>query len=393
MMVKPSRGDRGVFRDENELTLTKAPHTLKEPGSANDRNPCCRQAVESDGEKEDEEEETRSEREVRHQSDPETYVMPKKPRTKAQSKWAKSKAKTKAKAKTKRVTFTEDTAEDFGNEVAAVGKGSDDSDSPGPPSLPKRSRKVGSRVFKEDRPHILRVFVADLVPFLSLQPCGKCSACKFCKEKAEGDPRYSVTTFGEGSSTGTIRGHFWDQHRHAWITACDTTNPPIKIHGKQGTLAQEYRAENDMQIAPIIDRPAFSLEVLRKLLMKLIVKEDLPISFIEAPTLRNILLIGKESLRNNQIPKRTTMTKLIMESFATEMHTFKDNFKSAMGRISFTTDGWSNFLLYPFIAVIAHWIQKEHITDPKLREQLGLDFTCPKALDARTTETAAAEVD
>ncbi|KAK1217694.1 hypothetical protein PQX77_019642 [Marasmius sp. AFHP31] len=305
----------------------------------------------------EEEEETGSKIEVQRQSNPETYTTPKRPKTKAQlTKRARSEAKAK-----------KDAAEDYSGEVAEVEKGSGNLDSPGPSSLPQKSRKVGSRMFREDRPYILCVFVGDLVPFLSLEPSGKCSACNFCKEKAKGDPRYSVSTFREGSSTGTIRSQFWDQHRHSWVTACNTANPPIKIQGKQ----------------------AFSLEVLRKLLMKLNVEEDLPISFIEAPTLRNILLIARESLRDNQVLKRTAMMKLIMESFATEMHTLKHEFQSAMGKISFMTDGWATFLLYPFIAVIAHWIQKEDIKDTKLQEQLGIDYTLVLRSDVIGKPTAS----
>ncbi|KAL0063727.1 hypothetical protein AAF712_009419 [Marasmius tenuissimus] len=38
-------------------------------------------------------------------------------------------------------------------------------------------------------------------------------------------------------------------------------------------------------------------------------------------------------------------------------------------------DGWTNRIPYPFVVVIAHWIHAIPIKDPKLWEQLGINFT------------------
>ncbi|KAK1215064.1 hypothetical protein PQX77_022343 [Marasmius sp. AFHP31] len=64
---------------------------------------------------------------------------------------------------------------------------------------------------------------------------------------------------------------------------------------------------------------------------------------------------------------------MILESCLIEQHVMKKEFTGSMGKFSFTTDGWTTCTLFPFIAVIAHWMQAVPIKDTKLQEQLIIE--------------------
>ncbi|KAJ8081360.1 hypothetical protein PM082_007195 [Marasmius tenuissimus] len=57
-----------------------------------------------------------------------------------------------------------------------------------------------------------------------------------------------------------------------------------------------------------------------------------------------------------------------METWLIYMHKIKDDLKNALRTVSFTTDGWSDTTIFPFIAVTAHWVEREsNSPDPGLR--------------------------
>ncbi|KAK1225076.1 hypothetical protein PQX77_011996, partial [Marasmius sp. AFHP31] len=157
------------------------------------------------------------------------------------------------------------------------------------------------------------------------------------------------------------------------ISACDNTNPPIQIQGKHAQAAIEFRQKHQMLVAPVEAWPRFTLEILGTTIMQMIVIEDLPISIIDTKSLRNVILVCRESLRDDQIVHRTTLTKMILKSCLIEQHVMKKEFTGSMGKFSFTTDGWTTCTLFPFIAVIAHWMQAVPIKDTKLQEQLIIE--------------------
>ncbi|KAJ8073181.1 hypothetical protein PM082_020050 [Marasmius tenuissimus] len=159
-----------------------------------------------------------------------------------------------------------------------------------------------------------------------------------------------------------------------WISTCDQAG--VTIQGSHDKEAVAFRVKNDMDpVTTTHDRPEFTLELLGKHIIMMIVQCDLSLSFIDKVAFRNVIFILCKGLRDDQIPHRLTLTEMIKESFALEMHTLLDEFKTSMGNVSFTTDGWSTFTLFPFITIIAHWIQPIPIKDAKLREQMGVNET------------------
>ncbi|KAL0058616.1 hypothetical protein AAF712_014687 [Marasmius tenuissimus] len=260
-------------------------------------------------------------------SDPETYVSPARNKGKARAKaLAKPRNHTKAKAGPcqKRVTFEDD----LEVAVAEVSTDSDDEDDIRPASIRRTTGKAGSRVFREDKPHILKVYASDIVPFFEPTADNKEAICKFCKKKAESVATHVIKKYGIGSSTSTIRGHLMAKHPFEWITACDSSSPPIQIQGVQAVQAAAFRTSNNLQIVRQAEQPQFTLHLLGEHIVRLIVEEDLSLIFVEATTLRNLLLMLRDGLRDDQIPRRTTLSKMVYNYFVLEMHGLIDDFKA-----------------------------------------------------------------
>ncbi|KAF8833124.1 hypothetical protein BDN67DRAFT_859737, partial [Paxillus ammoniavirescens] len=61
-------------------------------------------------------------------------------------------------------------------------------------------------------------------------------------------------------------------------------------------------------------------------------------------------------LREKDIPHCTTIRTWVMEIFEEYLDQLADAIQGSLGKISFTTDVWSDTNLVPFMAVTAHWI-------------------------------------
>ncbi|KAF8546659.1 hypothetical protein OG21DRAFT_1374340, partial [Imleria badia] len=64
-------------------------------------------------------------------------------------------------------------------------------------------------------------------------------------------------------------------------------------------------------------------------------------------------------LRDNEIPHRTKLHKLVLKAWKEYFVAVKQNLANAAGRISFTTDIWSDSEMHPYLALMAHWIANE----------------------------------
>ncbi|KAI0071882.1 hypothetical protein K474DRAFT_1581770, partial [Panus rudis PR-1116 ss-1] len=63
-------------------------------------------------------------------------------------------------------------------------------------------------------------------------------------------------------------------------------------------------------------------------------------------------------LCDQDIPHRSQMLELILKTYRKERQKLLDEMKSAIGRVSFTTDLWSDINWNSYMAVTAHWITK-----------------------------------
>ncbi|KAI0072979.1 hypothetical protein K474DRAFT_1576510, partial [Panus rudis PR-1116 ss-1] len=61
-------------------------------------------------------------------------------------------------------------------------------------------------------------------------------------------------------------------------------------------------------------------------------------------------------LDDEDIPHRTKMKELLNQLFEREYGKLLDDLKSSLGRVSFTTDMWSDQKLRGYMAITAHYI-------------------------------------
>ncbi|KAJ3767346.1 hypothetical protein FB446DRAFT_608467, partial [Lentinula raphanica] len=71
-----------------------------------------------------------------------------------------------------------------------------------------------------------------------------------------------------------------------------------------------------------------------------------------------LLYIGRD-LHDRDIPHRTKLTELILEQYSRLWKSVSSEMKNSLGRISFTSDMWSNGVLKGFMAVTAHYMIKD----------------------------------
>ncbi|TFK16518.1 hypothetical protein FA15DRAFT_577502, partial [Coprinopsis marcescibilis] len=68
-------------------------------------------------------------------------------------------------------------------------------------------------------------------------------------------------------------------------------------------------------------------------------------------------------LDDADIPHRTSMRKRIGEIWDEHLKGLQVDMGASIGKISITTDCWSDPNLSPFMAVTAHWIESvQHVT-------------------------------
>ncbi|KAJ8581992.1 hypothetical protein M405DRAFT_696549, partial [Rhizopogon salebrosus TDB-379] len=69
-----------------------------------------------------------------------------------------------------------------------------------------------------------------------------------------------------------------------------------------------------------------------------------------------LLYLGEGKIHDKNLPHRTKLTEMILEEFRREYCKMKNDLKNALGRISHTTDLWSDLNLDSYMAVTAHFM-------------------------------------
>ncbi|KAG2132119.1 uncharacterized protein EDB93DRAFT_1255305 [Suillus bovinus] len=105
--------------------------------------------------------------------------------------------------------------------------------------------------------------------------------------------------------------------------------------------------------------PNFSIEEMYRHMVKFIIADDQPISIVECPEFCQLLRLLQQDLKESDIPHRSKFWQLIIEAWNEYFTAIKLDLATAQGRISFTSDIWSDSKLHPFLALIAHWIAKD----------------------------------
>ncbi|KAK0448803.1 hypothetical protein EV421DRAFT_1733051 [Armillaria borealis] len=169
--------------------------------------------------------------------------------------------------------------------------------------------------------------------------------CRFClRRKQEGKP----VPFHEykGKGTDSLRNHLITHHRDAWIAACDELK--IKISAKNAKEALwAYREENgdtgteDNMPHAHRSRDNFTRESFINAIMTLVVGDDQSLNLIENRHFRDLILLLRSDLQDEDIPHIDTLRARILESL--DEHLDKLSKEMKIHKIGWlTTDNASN---------------------------------------------------
>ncbi|KAJ2921370.1 hypothetical protein H1R20_g15725, partial [Candolleomyces eurysporus] len=160
-----------------------------------------------------------------------------------------------------------------------------------------------------------------------------------------------------------MRRHLYGHHLDEWVAECDQRG--LKIIAKE---AQQYvaaywarKGQATVEEAPESAVPEFTHDTFIEVLADFIIADDQSINVVESVFFRRLLLLLRKELRDEDIPHRTFVRNHICKRWDIYMDELRGELKNAVGKISLTTDLWSDPNLRPFMAVTAHWIEAKTV--------------------------------
>ncbi|KAJ3535357.1 hypothetical protein NM688_g6991 [Phlebia brevispora] len=152
--------------------------------------------------------------------------------------------------------------------------------------------------------------------------------------------------------TSTIRAHLQKYHYNQYVT--DVVEHQLKGYENVGKARTSDDTANGRKTFDPNDHEG-SLCHFHDLLARWIAVDDQSFNCVECPEFREMILYLSSDLGDEDLPHRTRLTELIMERFNTKKADLMKELQSAEGRISFTSDVWSNMKLTSFMAITAHF--------------------------------------
>ncbi|KAL4254558.1 Zinc finger BED domain-containing [Pleurotus pulmonarius] len=192
--------------------------------------------------------------------------------------------------------------------------------------------------------------------------------CKFCQQQRAANASHIVNAYGLGTSTGGLRKHLYLDHLDSWVLACDHAG--LKITAKEAQeFVTKFRQRHGNTLADGERRPSaaarpYSPEAFVDAIIEWIIADDQSLNAVESPQLRSIFLMLRDELKDSDIPHRTTIRNRVTEVWEAHLDWLEAEMKDAMGKVSLTTDLWSDTNLSPFMAVTAHWIEGKSVPTP-----------------------------
>jgi hypothetical protein len=92
---------------------------------------------------------------------------------------------------------------------------------------------------------------------------------------------------------------------------------------------------------------------------------------VDGPDFRAMILSLNPHLTDKDIPHRTTIQNRIIRRYKQDRLVLKQKLKESMGRVSITSDLWSNSSMRSFMAITLHWIARTHEGELELMTALG----------------------
>ncbi|RXW21072.1 hypothetical protein EST38_g4780 [Candolleomyces aberdarensis] len=209
----------------------------------------------------------------------------------------------------------------------------------------------------------------DVWHFFKEQPALGCFCCVFCLSQAAAGTladNEQVKHYNKKSGTGTMRRHLYGHHCNDWIAECDRRGFKIIAKSAQKHVKAYRVMQANLPQAATDDSgcgsiPDFTHEAFIDALVDFIVADDQSINVIESVFFRRLILLLCKELRDEDIPHRTSVRNHIRARWEVYMEELQTELQNSVGRISLTTDLWSDPNLRPFMAVTAHWIEAKTV--------------------------------
>ncbi|KAG1782525.1 hypothetical protein EV702DRAFT_1192199 [Suillus placidus] len=201
------------------------------------------------------------------------------------------------------------------------------------------------------------------------------------------DPTYIIAEYGTKTATGILCNHVLKFYLRVYITELEKHK--LKIGAKEvqdlvdcgWTLAQMSKELNQNPeltltlFAPVDDIPDFTIDEMHQQLIKFVVVDDQAMNLMECPEFWQLLQLLRKDLRKSDIPHRTKLCELIIETWYEYFEVLKQDLAKAEGKILFTSDLWSDNNRRLFLALTAHWIAQQERTSKLVLKAALIAFT------------------
>ncbi|KAJ3558445.1 hypothetical protein NM688_g926 [Phlebia brevispora] len=174
--------------------------------------------------------------------------------------------------------------------------------------------------------------------------------CRLC---ASLDPPKWKAWSNVHGQTAAIRNHLTAEHKDIW------EHTVVDKHLK----GWEAIAVTHPELAGAKTQDKFTMEGVYERLLRYLVCSDESIRRIDDKFFREFVeyCLGEKLPPGTELMHRTAFTGYILRKFQERFDRLKEMLKHAVGRVSFTTDMWSNAVLKGFMAITVHFITR----DPK----------------------------
>ncbi|KAF8128334.1 hypothetical protein K438DRAFT_909966 [Mycena galopus ATCC 62051] len=159
--------------------------------------------------------------------------------------------------------------------------------------------------------------------------------------------RVCSPVYAAGTRFSSRRKHLERQHVNEYL---DAITQHTWAHKPSADRAQQLERQRT-----IYQRVPFSTASLANQLVRVVVSNDLSINLVENRDFRDLLLLLRETLRDEDIPHRTKLRSLIIDAWLDYWEELRTELRLSLGKISFTADIWSSAVMQPYLAITAHW--------------------------------------
>ncbi|KAH9659184.1 BED-type domain-containing protein [Citrus sinensis] len=174
-------------------------------------------------------------------------------------------------------------------------------------------------------------------------PCGNKGKCHHC----------SKTFAANRGNTTNLKNH---------LDRCRSYES-VKVEGDPKQQVLFYQKGKDKDDGVVKLSGGFSQEACRMALVKMIVKDELPFSFVEA---EGFLEFIQTCCLRFDVPSRRIITRDILELYQHEKGLLKSVFGASKQRVFITTDTWTSIQMSNYMVITAHFIDAEWVLHKRI---------------------------